>query len=115
MKDEIVINVGENFSRTPAGRYLVDGPYSGERFRTEKLIPALASGKVVKVDLSGVIGYGSSFLEEVFGGVIRLGIFSKEDLMSRLIIFASDPRKQCYVARAQKYMNDAWAGANNGK
>jgi hypothetical protein len=51
----------------PAGRNRSDGPYSGEFLRDEKLLPVLAQDKVI-VDLDGTLGYGSSFLEEAFGG-----------------------------------------------
>lgn len=103
-----VIVIGESFSKTPAGRYYDDGPFSGQKFREEVLIPALSKGAVV-VDLSGVVGYGSSFLEEVFGGLIRKGIYNKATLKERLHVQAKDTRKQCYVDRVCVYMNDAWA------
>ena len=66
------ISIAKDFSRYPAGRFLTDGPFSGERFRTEFLVPNLESGTEVLVDLDGVAGYGSSFLEEAFGGAIRV-------------------------------------------
>lgn len=37
-----IINIRENFSRYPAGRYRADGPYNGEKFREELLVPALS-------------------------------------------------------------------------
>lgn len=107
MSSEVIV-VGEKFSKTPAGRYNTDGPYSGARFRDELLVPALMRGSEVTVDLSGVIGYGSSFLEEAFGGLVRLHKFDKGDLATRLHIIASDPRKQCYVSRVERYMREAW-------
>ncbi len=102
------IVVGRDFSDAPAGRYRTDGPFSGEEFRESKLIPALSGGTVVTVDLSGTYGYGSSFLEEVFGGLVRSGRFTKEDLDNRLIITATDSRKKCYVERVKTYMAEAW-------
>ena len=35
------IVVGTDFSDTPGGRYLDDGPFSGQRFREELLIPEI--------------------------------------------------------------------------
>jgi hypothetical protein len=69
---EIVrVNIAKQFSKLPGGRYVRLGPYSGEEFRTRFLIEPLRQGKTVVVELDGVRGYGSSFLEEAFGGVVR--------------------------------------------
>ena len=72
------IFVAKDFSKHPAGRFLSDGPFSGERFREETLIPmiqALDAEEVITIHLDGTRGYGSSFLEESFGGLIRkLGV-----------------------------------------
>ncbi|WP_081259249.1 STAS-like domain-containing protein [Burkholderia territorii] len=78
------INVARDFTRWPAGRYRADGPYSGEVFRDEVLVPALARAEVVEVELDGTRGYGSSFLEEAFGGLVRLGRFTSEQLLQRI-------------------------------
>ncbi|CBJ37918.1 conserved protein of unknown function [Ralstonia solanacearum CMR15] len=67
-----MISIARDYTDTPAGRNRTDGPFSGERFRDEILAPALRHGEV-EVDLDGVLGFGSSFLEEAFGGLIRLG------------------------------------------
>lgn len=68
-----VINVARDFSRYPAGRYLEDGPASGQLFRDNFLIPALKEGRLLTIELDGTRGYGSSFLEEAFGGAVRIG------------------------------------------
>lgn len=69
-----VTNIGKTFSRFPAGRYEKDGPASGEEFRKNVLIPLLNSDvAVIRIELDDALGYGSSFLEEAFGGLVRLG------------------------------------------
>lgn len=74
------INVAKDFSRYPAGRYEDDGPYSGAIFRKNFLVPAMDDGSKFNVELDGVRGYGSSFLEEAFGGLVRLGYESSKIL-----------------------------------
>lgn len=102
------IVIGTDFSDTPSGRYRDDGPFSGEIFRDDILVPALKANDRVEVDISGVEGYGSSFLEEVFGGLVRLGYFTKEELGSKLNCVASDKTKSCYLERIAAYMESAW-------
>lgn len=98
-----VINIERNFSRYPAGRYLEDGPYSGQRFREEFLVPALETGadKVI-IELDGARGYGSSFLEEAFGGLVRAG-YSANDLLSRLELKGQD---SSLLEEIKGYIND---------
>lgn len=90
MEKVVYIDVASQFSRVPAGRYAADGPYSGELFRTKLLIPALERGEVVEVRLDGARGYGSSFLEEAFGGLVRLRRWSAEQLLLRLKLISND-------------------------
>ena len=85
MLETIEIRVAADFSRTPAGRYRTDGPWSGEAFREDHLAPALRGGnQKVIVYLDDVEGYGSSFLEEAFGGLVRGANLTGDDLHSLL-------------------------------
>lgn len=85
-----VINIERDFSRYPAGRYLTDGPYNGEKFRKEFLVPALSeSTEKVIVELDGARGLGSSFLEEAFGGLVRTG-YSAEEVLKRIDLKSED-------------------------
>lgn len=67
------------FCKFPGPRYKSLGPDSGEEFREDVLLPLIAKnpGSDIKIDLDDVIGYGSSFLEEAFGGLIRSGVDEK--------------------------------------
>lgn len=76
--------IARDFSEYPAGRYRVDGAFSGEVFRDDLLEPTLREYDVVEVNLDGSMGYGSSFLEEAFGGLVRLGKFTGEALHKKL-------------------------------
>jgi hypothetical protein len=84
-----VINVARDFSRYPAGRYLEDGPANGQLFREKILIPALKESKVLTIELDGTRGYGSSFLEEAFGGAVREG-FSPDEVKSAFQLVSED-------------------------
>lgn len=90
MKSLLTIDIAKQFSPLPAGRDPNDGPNSGERFRREFLVPAFAEYQKVVVVLDGAEGYGSSFLDESFGGLIRIEGMSAVDLHSRLEIISND-------------------------
>jgi hypothetical protein len=85
----ITVRVSD-FSKCPAGRYRTDGAFSGQAFREDVLGPTLSksSGRVV-VHMDGTLGYGSTFLEEAFGGLVRDG-FSTAELYRRLHVESSD-------------------------
>lgn len=87
--NRIQIEIATDFSRSPAGRFVSDGPNSGERFRNQFLAPALKRGDFITVMMDGTRGYGSSFLEEAFGGLLRIG-FDKDFLFKHINIISSD-------------------------
>lgn len=82
---DIVLNVAKEFSRYPSGRYPSDSRFSGERFRDKFIIPALQKGGLVTIELDGVLGYGSSFLDVAFGSLRRDNIISNNDV-GRIIL-----------------------------
>ena len=85
-----MINIARDFGRYPAGRYLADGPYSGQAFREKLLVPALrGNDKIVDIELDGARGLASSFLEEAFGGLVREG-FDPKTLLARLNLHSID-------------------------
>lgn len=106
MKEKTIM-IGRDFSTVPAGRTRKDGPYCGECFRDDILIPALAENDSVTVDLAGVEGVGSSFLEEVFGGLVRSGKYAYSDLTSKLHVITTDPLFSMCIPRINQYMEDA--------
>lgn len=102
-----IIKIANDYSETPLGRYVTDGEFSGERFREEFLRPALQQPGEVEVDIDDVEGYGSSFLDEAFGGLIREGYFSAKDLNQRLRVKSCDPNYALYRDLIWKYIKEA--------
>ena len=95
------IRLAEDFSPFPFGRFPKQGPFSGERFREEMLVPALQRDEFVEVDLSGAKGLSPSFLEEAFGGLVRRGYQTSEVQRRVRVVLDSDPS---IVALVQRYI-----------
>jgi STAS-like domain of unknown function (DUF4325) len=86
----ITVNVAKDFTRFPSGRFRKNGDTSGQAFREIYLEPHLKVGEKVSVELDGTIGYGSSFLEEAFGGLVRSLRLKPAVLNSNLLIKTED-------------------------
>lgn len=84
------ISVAEDFSRTPGPRYIKQGNNSGEKFREKLLVPALDQFDTIVVNLDGTAGYGSSFIDEAFGGLIREHKMSARDIWARIKIISDE-------------------------
>jgi hypothetical protein len=100
------IQLAKDFSAFPFGRYAEHGPFNGERFRREFLLPPLRAGEAVEVDLDGARGLSPSFLEEAFGGLLREG-FNVADVLRRVTIVSD--RDPSFVSQIQDYMRAAGA------
>ena len=61
----------------------------------------------VTIELDGVRGFGSSFLEEAFGGLVRKG-YSPESVLSTFTLRSSDPS---LVAEIEDYVQNGADGS----
>lgn len=107
MTTQIVIDLANDFGRYPAGRFTNDGPFSGQRFRDEVLLPRLRQSEPnveIVIDLDGARGFGSSFLEEAFGGLVRVHHLDKRELQRRLKFKCRDTSLE---VEARHYIDDA--------
>ncbi len=86
----ITIHIATDFTRFPSGRYVRNGSTSGEGFRKKCLEDPVRRGEHVVVELDGTVGYGSSFLEEAFGGLVRSLDLPAEVVLDRVTIKSSD-------------------------
>ena len=86
------LNIAKEFSTTPGPRLRSEGESSGQAFLEELLRPrfvsVVESGAKLVVNLDGVAGYPSSFLEQAFGGLARE--FGREKVMNHLEIVCTD-------------------------
>lgn len=111
VKNEMkIIDISRDFSNVPAGRHRADGDFSGEIFRDKLLAPALRQYERVQVVLDNTEGFGSSFLEEAFGGLIRYCGFTKSYLDAHLSFVANSKGAMRYPARIASYMEKAIPG-----
>lgn len=110
MGEPIVIRVAD-FSAYPSGRDAVDGNFNGERFRDEILKPAIETakktGQKIHISLANVLSFGSSFLEEAFGGLVRKRIADKAFLEKNLIVDPGKPSYERYKEAIFYYINKA--------
>lgn len=103
------LNIAKDFSKSPGPRYRNEGRYSGEEFRETLLSPrvleALRTSEQLTIYLDGTYGFGTSFLEEAFGGLIRIDKLSLRDLM-RVVKFISVEEPDL-IEEVNRYLNDA--------
>ncbi len=101
------ISIAKEFSDVPWGRFPSDGDFCGQIFREKFLAPALKTHEAVTVDLDGVEGLGSSFLDETFGGLVRKCHATESDLKSRLTVVTTQREFEMYVELAWRYIRQA--------
>lgn len=107
MDKVMVLNIAKEYSPFVAGRFPKHGPFNGERFRRDYLVPALKKNDKVILDIDGVVGLPSSFWEESLGGLIREEKFSYDDLLKRLDIIATQENLLVYVEIGKEFLADA--------
>ena len=111
---QLIINIAKDFSPIPGARYPIEGDYSGQEFRQNILAPqlreAIESSCELLIDLDGTLGYGTSFLEEAFGGLIRTDKFNIDDINKHIRYVCNDDPS--YIDEIQTYIAEANAKEN---
>ena len=86
------ITIASDFSKMPGARYESEGLNSGERFRNEFLLPKYEEAEKKKekleIDLDGCYGFATSFLEESFGGLVRM--LKRKGILNNIKIISHD-------------------------
>lgn len=107
---DLNISVSKDFSTTPGPRYIKEGDFSAEEFRKTifdaKFKEALSENKKLIIDLDGTLGYGTSFLEELFGGLTRE--YGQENVNKTLKIISKE--EEYLLDDIRGYIRDANKG-----
>lgn len=107
--DCINLNIAKDFSKTPGPRFIIEGDFSGELFRDSILLTmvskAIEESKKLRVYLDGTAGYATSFLEESFGGLIRVHNIDYKKIISILEIICEEDEK--LVKDIYNYLKEA--------
>lgn len=107
--EQLEIRIAKDFSKTPGARLMASGDYSAELFRKTILFPkmkeAIEKNIPLVVYLDGVAGYAASFLEEAFGGLIRVHKIPYEKTQSLLKLVSKDCEN--WIEEAEGFMEDA--------
>lgn len=102
----IVLKV-KDFSVAPGVRTPDEGNFSGQEYREKFLEPnlqrAILNKEKLQVILDGTLGYATSFLEEVFGGIVRT--FGYEKVKEYLEVISN--QRPFYIEDIKEYMEDA--------
>lgn len=101
------ISIAKDFSDVPWGRSPDDSVFCGANFRDQHLFPALENNDKVVVSLDGVEGLGSSFLDEAFGGLVRIHKIPSKQLEAKLVVETTEPRLELYVQLIWDYIHEA--------
>lgn len=72
------------YTDMPLGRNSDDGPRNGEDYRENIIVPALREYDEIVIDFEGTLGTAPSFLEELFGGLIRHRHLTMDELHRRI-------------------------------
>lgn len=81
--------IASEFGKTPSARKEDEGKLSGIELRRilKGLIrQTIDANQQLTIDMDGTAGYGTSFLEEVFGGLIRVEGFNQTELEKYIVI-----------------------------
>lgn len=103
------IKIATDFSKTPGARYESEGDYPGidfrENFLYPKLLEAIQKKEKLVIDLDGTAGLGTSFLEESFGGLIRVNKLELNTI-NEIIEFISIEDED-YIDEINDYLREA--------
>lgn len=106
----ITFNLAADYSKNPSARFEDEGINGGEQLRkiiVPQLKEAIAQRDKFQIILDGTSGLGTSFLEEVFGGLIREEHISYQELKDYLVVISEEEPE--LIDEINQYIEDAHA------
>ena len=109
----LYINIAREFSPLPLGRFRASGNKTGQAFREDILYPkiceAIKNKEILEVDFKDMVGLGSTFLEESFGGLVREHGMNPDEVL-KTIKFLPGKNLGAYVELTQEHIQEAAPG-----
>ncbi len=103
----ISIIIKDDYTDIPGGRFKREGAYSGEEFRDNILLKrfeeAVSNNEKLLINFDGCFGFGTSFLEEAFGGLVR--VYDKRNVWETLKLVSNED--ETIPGLVEKYIKDA--------
>ena len=108
------LNIAEEFSPIPIGRFRTHGDKSGEAFREEILYPrvceAIKNKETLKVDFTNMLKLSSAFLEESFGGLVRIHELDRDEVLKTIEFISKDRLHVTYLELSRDFIEEAVPG-----
>lgn len=103
MKGETTLRVAD-YTDMPIGRNSLDGPKNGLDYLENHVLKALDKYEFVTIDFNGTLGTTPSFLEEVFGGLVRNRYITRDELKRRVKVLY---KYQSVLNTIERFINEA--------
>ena len=97
------IKISEEFSTEPFGR--LDGILFRDMILMPKLVRSHNTKEKIIIDFDDCYGISTVFLDEVFGGLIRIYKYNKKTILKRIKIISNDD--ETIPELIEKYLNQA--------
>lgn len=98
-----------DWTSTPGPRFGRLGDFSGEEYRKEIVLPkfrqCLENNEQLEIDLEGPRGYGPSFLDEAFAGLITYEGYTLDEVNRTLVL--SSPTRPWFLKDAKQLIENA--------
>ena len=100
------IKISEDFSKEPYGR--LDGSIFRDMILMPKLVYSHNTKEKIIIDFDDCFGTCTAFLEEAFGGLIRVYKYNKKTILKKIEIVSNDDETvpeliEKYLTNAEKY------------
>ena len=108
------LNIAEEFSPMPIGRFRTESKKSGEAFREEILYPrvceAIKNKETLQVDFTNMLNLSAAFLEESFGGLVRIHELDRDEVLKTIEFISENRLHSVYLELSRDFVEEAVPG-----
>lgn len=97
------ISIAKDFNYLVGLRYKKQSSFSGEEFRDNYIVPIFDKYDTIYINLDGTGGLTASFLDEVFGGLVKKYTYNK--VINKIGLISNEDNT--IICDIKKYMIEA--------